>query len=238
MSADTHANEALGAQDHEALGAENVVKRYRDGDQDVDAVAGVTLSIARGTLNVLVGQSGAGKTTLLGILGGLVLPTQGDARIDFASVVHLRDHHRTALRRRTIGFAFQDLALIHGMSLLENVLLPLAPLGGARAEDVKRAESLLERFGLSDKRDRRVERLSGGEKQRGAIARALILEPATVLLDEPTAHLDSENAAAIVSALADLRDEGKTVVAATHDDRLSEDPRVDRRLTMRDGRLC
>jgi len=235
---------AADATDHEeaasteALGTVSVVKRYRDGDQDVEAVAGVSVSIARGSLNVLVGPSGAGKTTLLGMLGGLVLPTEGDARIDGASVVHLRDHHRTALRRRKVGFAFQDLALIQGMSLIENVLLPLAPSGGARPADVSRAEALLERFGLSDKRDRSVERLSGGEKQRGAIARTLILEPAIVLLDEPTAHLDGENATAIVDALVELRDEGKTVVAATHDDRLAEDPRVDRRLTMRDGRLC
>lgn len=222
----------------EALGVDGVVKRYRDGDHDVEAVAGVTLSLARGTLTVLVGPSGAGKTTLLGILGGLVLPTEGDARIAGRSVVHLRDHHRTSLRRREVGFAFQDLALIPGMTLLENVLLPLAPMGGASHDDVTRARALLERFGLADKAGRRVERLSGGERQRGAIARTLILAPAALLLDEPTAHLDGENAAAIVDALAELRDEGTTVVAATHDGRLAEDPRVDRTLTMRDGALC
>jgi len=222
----------------EVLGVSEVFKRYRDGDATVEAVAGVTLSLPRASLNVLVGPSGAGKTTLLGMLGGLVLPTRGDARIDGVSVVHLRDHHRTALRRTKVGFAFQDLALIQGMTLLENVLLPLTPRGGARKEDVTRAEALLERFGLLDKRERRVERLSGGERQRGAIARTLVLEPPILLLDEPTAHLDSENAAAIVDALVELRDDGKTVVAATHDARLAEDGRVDRSLTMRDGRLC
>ncbi len=222
----------------EALGVSHVFKRYRDGDTMVEAVSDVSLSVPRASLSVLVGPSGAGKTTLLGILGGLVLPTHGDARIDGRSVVHLRDHHRTALRRQKVGFAFQDLALIHGMSLLENILLPLTPRGGARKQDVARAEGLLKRFGLLDKRDRRVERLSGGEKQRGAIARTLILEPPILLLDEPTAHLDGENAATIVDALAELRDEGKTLVAATHDARLSEDPRVDRSLHMADGKLC
>ena len=226
MSGDDERTESPESTD-EVLGVSEVFKRYRDGDATVEAVAGVTLSLPRASLNVLVGPSGAGKTR----------PPSMPSK-DGVSVVHLRDHHRTALRRTKVGFAFQDLALIQGMTLLENVLLPLTPRGGARKEDVTRAEALLERFGLLDKRDRRVERLSGGERQRGAIARTLVLEPPILLLDEPTAHLDSENAAAIVDALVELRDDGKTVVAATHDARLAEDGRVDRSLTMRDGRLC
>lgn len=220
-----------------ALEVVEVKKRYRDGSRTVEAVAGVTLEVARGTLEVLRGPSGSGKTTLLGILGAMITPSSGQVRVLGQEVTHLRDHHRTALRRERVGFVFQELSLIDGMSVRENVLLPLVPLGGARAAHVERARTLLARFGLDDRMDRRVETLSGGERQRAAIARALILSPAVLLLDEPTAHLDTENAKAVVDVLAQLRDEGTTVVAATHDPRLAEDPRVDRTRVMRDGRL-
>ncbi len=220
-----------------ALEALEVTKRYRDGSRMVDAVAGVSLSIVRGTLEVLRGPSGSGKTTLLGILGGMTSPSSGRVRVLGQEVTHLRDHHRTALRREKVGFVFQELSLIDGMSVRENVLLPLVPLGGARKPHVERAATLLSRFGLGDRMDRRVETLSGGERQRAAIARALILAPAVLLLDEPTAHLDTDNAMAVVDVLTELRDEGTTVVAATHDPRLAEDPRVDHARAMRDGRL-
>jgi putative ABC transport system ATP-binding protein len=220
-----------------ALEALEVTKRYRDGSRMVDAVAGVSLSIVRGTLEVLRGPSGSGKTTLLGILGGMTSPSSGRVRVLGQEVTHLRDHHRTALRREKVGFVFQELSLIDGMSVRENVLLPLVPLGGARKPHVERAATLLSRFGLGDRMDRRVETLSGGERQRAAIARALILAPAVLLLDEPTAHLDTDNAMAVVDVLTELRDEGTTVVAATHDPRLAEDPRVDHARVMRDGRL-
>lgn len=221
----------------EALGCGDVIKRYQDGDGLVEAVAGVTLSVPRGALWVLRGPSGSGKTTLLGLLGGLVPPTSGDVRIGGTSVVHLRDHHRTALRRKQIGFAFQDLALISGLTLRENVLLPLAPVGGADLSARERAEVLLTRFGLADRSDRAVERLSGGERQRGAIARALILAPKALLLDEPTAHLDADNAATITDLLIEERERGTCVVAATHDPRLASDARVDQVLDLADGQL-
>lgn len=220
-----------------ALEAVEVKKRYRDGSRTIEAVAGVSLGVAAGTLEVLRGPSGSGKTTLLGILGAMITPTSGQVRVLGTEVTHLRDRHRTALRRERVGFVFQDLSLIDGMSVRENVLLPRVPLGGARGEDVERAVSLLVRFGLESKVETRAERLSGGERQRAAIARALILSPPVLLLDEPTAHLDTESALAVVALLAELRDEGTTIVAATHDPRLAEDPRVDRQRVMRDGLL-
>lgn len=229
MSADERGTEALGATD--------VTKRYFDGDTKVLAVDHVTLSIARGELVVLRGTSGSGKTTLLGLLGGLVAPTQGDVRVAGKSVVHLRDHHRTQWRRRHVGFVFQELQLVRGMSLRENVLLPFAPLGGASKDDAARADALLTRFGLAPKRDSRVEKLSGGERQRGALARALILEPEVLLLDEPTAHVDADNAARILELLAEEKSRGRAVLATTHDPRLAEDARVDRVLVMEGGRL-
>jgi putative ABC transport system ATP-binding protein len=220
-----------------ALEALNVCKRYRDGTRTVEAVAGVSLAVPAGSLEVLRGPSGSGKTTLLGLLGAMSTPTSGEVRIEGRSVTHLREHHRTALRREKVGFVFQELSLIGGMSVLENVLLPRVPLGGARREDVARARDLLARFGLGPHASSRADRLSGGERQRAAIARALLLGPAVLLLDEPTAHLDSENARSVVDLLAELRAEGTTIVAATHDPRLAEDPRVDRTRTMRDGKL-
>lgn len=220
-----------------ALEVSDVHKRYRDGSRTIEAVAGVTLAVPRGSLYVLRGPSGSGKTTLLGILGAMIAPSAGRVSVLGRDVMHLRDHHRTALRREHIGFVFQELSLIDHMSVRENVLLPLVPLGGARKEHVARAKELLDRFGIGDRIDSTPERLSGGQRQRAAIARALVLAPSVLLLDEPTAHLDSANALEVVRMLVELRDEGTTVVAATHDPRLADDARVDRVIAMRDGRV-
>lgn len=212
-------------------------KRYRDGARRIDAVASVSVSIPKGELHVLRGPSGSGKTTLLGLMGAMIAPTSGGVTVLGDELTHLRDHHRTALRRERIGFVFQHLQLVDGMTVRENVLLPLVPLGGASAAHVKRCEALLARFGIADEIDRRADRLSGGQRQRAAIARALILEPPILLLDEPTAHLDTENALAVVDLLAELVGDGATIVAATHDPRLADDPRVHRVHVMRDGAL-
>lgn len=218
-----------------AITLDAVRKRYVDGTRRLDAVAGVDLEIPEGQLWVLRGPSGSGKTTLLGIMGAMVAPTSGRVRLFDDEVTHLRDHHRTALRRGRVGFVFQELQLVSGMSVRENILLPFVPLGGARAKDVARAEALLSRFGLDAEIDARAERLSGGQRQRAAIARALVLAPAILLLDEPTAHLDTDNARELVSLLCELRDDGTTIVCATHDPRLADDPRVDRVVTLVDG---
>jgi putative ABC transport system ATP-binding protein len=135
------------------------------------------------------------------------------------------------------GVIFQDLALIPGMSVLENLLLPLAPLGGATAAHRRRALDLLDRFGLATRTSTTTERLSGGERQRAALARALILSPPILLLDEPTAHLDRDNARTVLDHLVGLRQEGHTIVVATHDPRITDDPRVDRTLALTDGKL-
>jgi len=218
-----------------AIAVTQVRKRYVDGNRRLDAVAEVDLEIPEGALWVLCGPSGSGKTTLLGLMGAMVAPTSGTVEIHGQDVTHLRDHHRTQVRRERLGFVFQDLQLISGMSVLENVLLPCVPSGGASAEDAARARELLVRFGLKGEIEARAERLSGGQRQRAAIARALVLQPKILLLDEPTAHLDTANALEVVSLLFELRDEGTTVVCATHDPRLSDDERVDRVVSMCDG---
>ena len=221
----------------EAVGVTDVIKRYRDGETRIDAIAGIRLSVPRAQMWALLGPSGSGKSTLLGLLGGLILPTRGDARVAGRSVVHMRDHHRTRWRREHVGFVFQELSLIPRMSLLENILLPLVPEGGGGEAAVERALALLKRVGLDDRAHSSVERLSGGERQRGAIVRALIGSPQVLLLDEPTAHVDAENARIIIRILAELRDEGRTVVASTHDPRFAEDPAIDRSVAILRGRL-
>jgi len=225
------------ARPEEAVGVESVVKRYVDGEKRIAAVDDVTLSVPPGVFWVLAGPSGSGKTTLLGLLGGLIVPTRGDARVWGKSVAHMRDHHRTRWRRTHVGFVFQELALIPRMSLLENVLLPMVPEGRVEAS-MERARGLLAQVGLDDRADSPVERLSGGQRQRGAIVRALVHAPEVLLLDEPTAHVDAENAEAVLSILASLRDEGRTIVASTHDPRLVEHAGVDRVVAMRDGALA
>lgn len=220
-----------------AISLHGVHKRYRDGDRRIDAVSPTDLRVPEGVLWVLRGPSGSGKTTLLGLMGAMVAPSAGRVALLGDDVTSLRDHHRTAIRRERVGFVFQALSLIDGMTLMDNVLLPLVPTGGARDADQQRAQSLLDRFGVGERIRADVARLSGGQRQRVAIARALILDPPILLLDEPTAHLDTENALGVVEVLSSLRDEGRTVVAATHDPRLADDARVDRVLTMRDGRL-
>lgn len=222
----------------EVLAVSSATKVYLDGDRRIEALASATLTVPRGVLWVLRGPSGSGKTTLLGVLGGLTTPTSGEVRVLGERIVTMRDHHRTRLRRRAVGFVLQELGLVPRMTVLENVLLPLTPLGGATRDDVARARANLEKFGIGSRADTRVERLSGGERQRVAVTRALCTRPPCLLLDEPTAHLDGASARDVVDLLVRLRDEEQcTIVAATHDARLSEDPRVDRVLDMADGRL-
>jgi ABC-type lipoprotein export system ATPase subunit len=211
-------------------------KRYVDGARARDVVDGVDLTVERGQWVALSGPSGSGKTTLLSMLGGLITPTEGDVRVAGRSIVHMRDHHRALYRRRHVGFVFQELALIAKMTLLENILLPLAPLGGARRADVTRARALLERLGLSERTDDRIERLSGGERQRGAIARALITDPELLLMDEPTAHIDAAQVESLLALLAELCIDGRTLITSTHDPRLASHPALDRSLTIEAGR--
>jgi putative ABC transport system ATP-binding protein len=167
----------------------------------------------------------------------MIAPTSGEVSLLGEDVVHLRDHHRADVRRRLVGFVFQELGLVPGMTLEENVLLPLVPTGGATAAEAKRIDALLERFGLSPRRRARAGSLSGGERQRGAIVRALVRDPPILFLDEPTAHVDAEAAASVLDHLASLAAEGRTIVATTHDPRLATHAGVTRTLAMRDGKL-
>ena len=220
-----------------AIDARALVKRYLDGTRRRTVVDEASLAVTRGEWIAITGPSGAGKSTLLGLLGGMIAPTAGELRLLGEDVVHLRDHHRAEVRRRLVGFVFQDLGLVPAMTLDENVLLPLVPTGGPTATERARIDALCERFGLGARRRARAAWLSGGERQRGAIVRALVRDPAILLLDEPTAHVDATGAAAVLDHLATLAAEGRTIVVTTHDPRLTAHAGVTRTLAMRDGRL-
>lgn len=219
-----------------AVSVRDVSKRVRDGEHRRAILDGITFDIEPGELVVLQGPSGSGKTTLLGIVGAMLLPTRGEVLLDGEATSRLRDEHRAEIRRRKVGFVFQDLQLVDGMSALENVLLPRVP-DGVRKEDEARATTLLERFDVQRLSRTDVQRLSGGERQRVALARALLMDPKLLLLDEPTAHLDDERAAALAHAIDEVAAEGRAVLVASHDARVSEGKGVTRILRLHDGRL-
>ncbi|MBS2016540.1 MAG: ATP-binding cassette domain-containing protein [Deltaproteobacteria bacterium] len=196
----------------------------------------MTFDLARGELVVVRGPSGSGKTTLLAIVGAMLSPSSGEVHLDGEPTSRLREAHRAEVRRRKVGFVFQDLQLVDGLSALENVLLPRVP-DGVRPDDEARAKKLLERFGLSHVAATNAKSLSGGERQRVALARALLNDPPLLVLDEPTAHLDDERAHSIASELAAIAAEGRAILVATHDPRLAQSGGVTRILDLTAGKL-
>lgn len=221
------------------LATRDVRKVFHEGRPDeLVAVDGVSLAIEAGKITVLRGPSGSGKTTLLTLLGCMARPSSGRIALDGEDVSGLPERFLTELRRRTFGFVFQQFHLVRGLSVLENVMLPAFPLGVPRAALVRRATALLESLDLGPRARARADWLSGGEAQRVAIARALVNGPRVIVADEPTAHLDSRLSRELMGLLARLRDEGKTVIVASHDAVVYDAPEVDRVVSLRDGRLA
>lgn len=216
----------------------DVRKVYNEGRPDeLVAVDGVTLTIAPRTVTVLRGPSGSGKTTLLSLVGAMARPTSGRIAVEGREITSLPERFLTEVRRKTFGFVFQQGNLVRGVTTLENVMLPAYPLGEPRPALVARARTLLESLDLGHRLRARAEWLSGGEAQRAAIARALVNEPAVIVADEPTAHLDTRLSREFMEIVARLKGRGKTVVVASHDPIVFEHPVVDRAVGMRDGRL-
>jgi len=201
------------------------------------ALSGVTLTIPANTVTVLTGPSGSGKTTLLTIVGCMARPSAGRVRLDGREITSLPERFLTDIRRRRFGFIFQQPSLIPGLTVLENVMLPAYPLGERRAALQARAMRALASYEISAKAPAKVQWLSGGEAQRVAIVRALINDPAVVIADEPTAHLDTTLARRFMQVIARFKDEGKTVLISSHDPRVSSSPVVDQVVALRDGRI-
>jgi putative ABC transport system ATP-binding protein len=213
----------------------HITKDY-DGGVRVAALRGIDLKIGRASFVAIMGPSGSGKSTLLNILGALEVPTEGELFLEGTNVGALDDQQRTLLRRRRIGFIFQQFNLLPIFSAAENVALPLRLEGTRASEADTRARDMLSLVGLAGRADHLPSQLSGGEQQRVAIARALVAKPAIILADEPTGNLDSANGDRVIVMLRELVDnQGQTVVLVTHDALVAS--RADRVVHVLDGRI-
>ncbi len=217
---------------------ERVTKIYNRGrPNEVSAVRDVSVEIRQGEITVLRGPSGSGKTSLLGLIGCMSRPTSGRIVVKGRDVARLPERFLTEIRRSTYGFIFQQFNLVQGVSVAENIMLPLYPTALRYSEIKRRAERIMDRLRILNRRGFKIQELSGGEQQRVAIARALINAPEIILADEPTAHLDTRLSEELMDIIGELRSEGKTVVIATHDPLIYERDFVDRVIEMRDGRV-
>lgn len=213
--------------------ATNLVKTYMMGENEVHALAGVSVKILRGEIVAIMGPSGSGKSTLMNILGCLDRPTSGDYYLDGEPVSDLNDDQLASIRNRKVGFVFQNFNLLPRSTALQNVELPLRYAGMASGR-LKRARESLEIVGLSDRVDHKPMELSGGQQQRVAIARALVNNPAIIMADEPTGNLDSKSGKEIMDLILRLnKEQGTTVIIVTHDPNIAE--KTQRIIRLRDG---
>src|SRR5919106_3321587 len=214
----------------------NVRKIYRQGENDITALAGVSLDIAKGSFVVIMGPSGSGKSTLLHLIGGLERPSSGDLLVDGRLIGQMDDDEVTLFRRTKIGFVFQFFNLLPTLTALENVTLPFVLDGVSKGEADRKAQLLLQKVGLERRKHHLPEELSGGEIQRVAMARGLAFDPPILLADEPTGNLDSKSGDAMLGLLRQIsKDEGCTVVMVTHSQEAAS--YGDRIVFVRDGRV-
>ncbi|MBD8525741.1 ABC transporter ATP-binding protein [Pseudomarimonas arenosa] len=213
-----------------------VQRHYSTGGQRVTALAAVDLEIHRGEYVAITGASGSGKSTLLNILGCLDRPSQGSYRLDGEDTAALDDEALSRMRNQRIGFVFQSFHLLPRLSVLENVMLPARFAGRLHDPLIEqRARQLLQRVGLGERLEHRPQELSGGQMQRAAIARALVMQPSLLLADEPTGNLDSRSARAVLELIDELHRGGQTVVLVTHDHDIAG--HAPREVRLRDGQV-
>jgi lipoprotein-releasing system ATP-binding protein len=221
---------------NDVLRLEDITRRYREGEGQLEVFSGLGLTVKPGEIVALVGPSGAGKSSLLHIAGLLEAPTSGEIFIEGVAVSRLSDTERTRIRRDKVGFVYQAHHLLPEFDALENVILPQMIAGHSRNEAAKEAERLLTVLGLGQRLTHRPSQLSGGEQQRVAIARALANKPRLLLADEPTGNLDPRTSGGVFDALiAITRSEGLGALIATHNFELAS--RMDRALLLHQGRL-
>ncbi len=217
------------------VSASSLCKEYQIGDLTISALINLDLEVVKGDFVSIYGPSGAGKTTLLNLIGGLDHPTSGEI-IVFGHDLNTYDEDFLAtFRSAYVGFVFQSYNLVSTLTSLENVAFPMELAGWSEEQFKKRSENLLRLVRLSNRANHFPAQLSGGEQQRVAFARALANNPPLILVDEPTGNLDLETGLEIVSILEKLKAQEKTVIVATHDDRITE--LADRILHLRDGRI-
>ena len=218
----------------DVLETRGLKKVFGEGEARVEALRGVDLAVRQGELMAIMGPSGSGKSTLLCLLGGIDLPSEGQVLLEGTDLATLSDDQRTLIRRKRIGFVFQSFNLLPILTAEENVALPLELDGVGSAEAKRRAGEALEMVGVQPRRHHIPSALSGGEQQRVAVARALVIRPAILLADEPTGNLDSVNGQRLTALLRNLVDQrGQTIVMVTHDAEIAA--RADRVVHIRDG---
>ncbi|MDY6770970.1 MAG: ABC transporter ATP-binding protein [Candidatus Nanohaloarchaea archaeon] len=218
-----------------AITLEDVTKHYQMGENTVRALRGASVQIDSGEFIAIMGPSGSGKSTLMNMIGALDTPTDGTVEIEGTDVSTYSEDQLSRLRREKIGFVFQQFNLIHSMTAIENVMLPMTFAGVPRSERKQRGREILEKVELGDRLDFEPSQLSGGQQQRVSIARSLANDPDIVLADEPTGNLDTETGDRIMELLEELNDEGKTIVMVTHDPHDAEF--AERIVRIKDGRI-
>jgi putative ABC transport system ATP-binding protein len=217
---------------------QEVTKVYNQGGaNEVKALDRISLRIAAGSMVCLRGPSGSGKSTLLAIIGCVFPPTSGRAVIAGKPLSRLPDRFLTIHRRQAIGFIFQQFNILPGLSVLDNVTLPLLPLGVPPRQRRERGKQLLAQLAIDHRCHFAADQISGGELQRLVIARALINDPPIILADEPTAHLDTRLSRELMKILTGLKEAGKTIIIASHDQLVSEHEGIERIIDIQDGRL-
>ena len=218
----------------EILSAKDLCKSYGSGENSVQALNHVSISVENGEFVAVIGTSGSGKSTLLNLLGGLDTPTSGEVLVSGKKLFQMNEEARTIFRRRNIGFVFQNYNLVPVLNVYENIVLPIE-LDGTKV-DTEYVKTILHTLGLEQKVQAMPNQLSGGQQQRVAIARAVVANPKLILADEPTGNLDSKMGAEVMELLHKLnKEDGRTIVMVTHNDALQN--MADRVVKLRDGKI-
>lgn len=218
-----------------SIEAKNIHRKFGKGDLEVSILKGINMTVQQGEFVAIMGKSGAGKSTLMYQLSVLDEPTDGELLIDGIDVIGMNEQERTAFRLNTLGYVFQDYALVPDLSARENVMMPLLMRGIKWDTATKTADKALDDVGLENKYNNLPAMLSGGEQQRVAIARAIAGKPKILFADEPTANLDSVSGKQIIDLIAKLHDEGQTVVMVTHEHEYTN--HCDRIVYLEDGKI-
>lgn len=206
--------------------------------KEFHALKDINIQIQTSSCVILKGVSGSGKSTLLSILGALSKPSSGDVIINNDSIAKLPDLHSSLFRAKNLGFIFQSYNLFNELNVEENISIPLVPLGFSQKEINQKVQTALNLANIEHKKDETVSNLSGGEKQRTAIARALVNNPDIILCDEPTANLDNANSLKFIEVIKKLKELNKTIIIATHDPIFDNLDFVDNTINIKDGCIC
>lgn len=206
----------------EILNMQNICKSYYMGQEELEVLHNVNLTINSGEFLSILGPSGSGKTTMMNIIGCLDVPTTGKYILSGNDIEDMNESELAKVRNKEIGFVFQSFQLLPRMNALQNVELPLIYSGLTSAERKRRAREILERIGLADKIKNLPSQLSGGQQQRVAIARALVTEPTILLADEPTGALDQKTGAQVMELFEEINKDGRTIIMITHDNNIAK----------------